>query len=49
MSFSYFKVYLENILMLFNMLLVQISKYFNSITRNQHRINSITQLKECLK
>ena len=28
---------------------VQTSKYFNSITSYQHRIASITQLKECLK
>jgi len=28
---------------------VQTSKYFNSITSYQHRITSITQLKECLK
>jgi len=28
---------------------VQTSKYFNSITSNQHPIPSITQLKECLK
>jgi len=28
---------------------VQTSKYFNSITSNQHCIASITQLKECLK
>jgi len=28
---------------------VQTSKYFNSIISNQHRIASITQLKECLK
>jgi len=28
---------------------VQTSKYFNSITSNQHRIVFITQLKECLK